>query len=438
MSVSTQVSRSGQGDAKITRRVLVGTVIGTTIEWYDFFVYATTAALVFGELFFEPLGRENAVLNQVVAFATIGISFLFRPLGAVIAGHLGDRLGRKQTLVLTLLLMGGATTAMGLLPTYAQIGFWAPLILMVLRILQGLSAGGEWGGAALMSVEHAPRGRRGISGAYPQIGAPIGMFTASLAVSVMTVAVGMENFVAWGWRIPFLLSAVLILAGYIIRRATEESPVFEELRARRRELSAPLRVLVKKHPWEVVRGALVFAGNNAAGWVLIAYIPSYGVNTLGLAQGEVFAVTGLAAAGWVATTLWGGSVSDRLGRGKTFQIGYVALIVWMIPMFLLIEHEAIWSLGVAVVALTFGLGFSYGPLSALYAEMFPAEVRYSGTSISYALGTIVGGAFAPMIAEILLASTGWSPSIGLYLMALAFISLLAVRGVQDRRDAPLT
>ena len=228
-------------------------MIGTTIEWYDFFVYATTAALVFGELFFEPLGRENAVLNQVVAFATIGISFLFRPLGAVIAGHLGDRLGRKQTLVLTLLLMGGATTAMGLLPTYAQIGFWAPLILMVLRILQGLSAGGEWGGAALMSVEHAPRGRRGISGAYPQIGAPIGMFTASLAVSVMTVAVGMENFVAWGWRIPFLLSAVLILAGYIIRRATEESPVFEELRARRRELSAPLRVLVKKHPWEVVQ-----------------------------------------------------------------------------------------------------------------------------------------------------------------------------------------
>lgn len=419
------------------RRVLVGTLVGTSIEWYDFFIYATTAAMVFGQLYFQPLSDDSPAMAQIIAFASIGISFLFRPLGAIIAGHLGDRLGRKKMLVVTLLLMGGATATMGILPTYAQIGVWAPVFLMVLRILQGLSAGGEWGGAALMAVEHAPKGKRGLFGAFPQVGVPVGMLMASLVLTGLTLLIGPGAFVAWGWRIPFLLSVVLIIFGFFIRRSVDESPAFAELLTRRRQSSAPLGILFKGHFKDVAKCALIFMGNNAAGWLLIAYISSYATKTLGMAQTPVLAVISLAAVAWLATTLWSGVVSDKIGRVKTFQIGYAAVILWMIPMFLLIDTANIWFLGLATIVLTFGLGFAYGPMCAMYAEMFPIEVRYSGVSIGYAIGTILGGAFAPMVAQLLINATGWSPSIGLYIIALSAISLVTVSTVKDGRNKDL-
>nr|WP_309072409.1 MFS transporter [Arthrobacter sp.] len=419
------------------RRVLAGTLVGTSIEWYDFFIYASAAALIFGQLYFQPLGAENPALTQLISLASIGISFLFRPLGAIVAGHLGDRIGRKRMLVFTLVMMGGATALMGLLPTYAQIGVWAPVLLILLRILQGFSAGGEWGGAALMAVEHAPVNRRGLFGAYPQIGVPVGMLMASGMLTLLTLMLTPEQFAAWGWRIPFLVSVLLIVVGYFIRRAVDESPVFKELLERRRESSAPLVQLFKTNSKQVIQCALIFMGNNAAGYLLIAFVASYATRELGMERSPVLLMTTIAAAAWLVTTIWSGSLSDRIGRVRTFQIGYAALIVWMVPLFLLIDTANIWLLGLGVVVMTVGLGFAYGPMSAMYAEMFPVQVRYSGVSIGYALGAILGGAFAPMVAQALMDTTGWSPSVGIYIIVLSLISIIAVTTVKEPRGTNL-
>jgi MFS family permease len=415
------------------RKVLAGTLAGTTIEWYDFFIYAQAAGLVLAPLFLSPLSEDSPGLATVLSLATIGISFLFRPLGAIVAGRFGDRLGRKRMLVFTLLLMGASTALIGLLPTYGQIGMAAPALLILLRVLQGFSAGGEWGGAALMSVEHAPVNRRGLFGAYPQIGVPIGMILATGVLYLISTVTTPEQFASWGWRIPFLLSVVLIVIGYLIRRAVDESPVFQEMRLRKKESSAPLRDLFRKNTREVVLTALIFVANNAAGYLLIAFFIAYATTALGMARPSVLLATTLASFGWLVFTLYGGTLSDRIGRVRTFQIGYALVFVWMIPLFLLIDTANIWLYGAALLVLTVGLGLSYGPMSAMYAEMFPVAVRYSGISISYALGAILGGAFAPMIAELLIQSTGWSGSIGIYIMALCVVSFVAVTVAGETR-----
>ena len=419
------------------RKVLASTLAGTTIEWYDFFIYAQAASLVLAPLFLEPLTADQPGLATIVSLATIGISFLFRPLGAIVAGRFGDRLGRKKMLVFTLLLMGAATALIGLLPTYETIGVAAPVALVLLRVLQGFSAGGEWGGAALMAVEHAPRGRRGLFGAYPQIGVPVGLVLATGVLWLMTTLTTPEQFQAWGWRVPFLASVVLIAVGYLIRRAVEESPVFKEMLQRKRESSAPLRDLFARNAKQVVLTALVFVANNAAGYLVIAYFIGYATTALGMDRAPVLAAIVVASLGWLAFTLYGGALSDRIGRKRTFQIGFVALFVWMVPMFLLIETADIWLFGIAVFLLTVGLGLSYGPMSAMYAEMFPVSVRYSGVSIGYALGAILGGAFAPMISEVLVQSTGSSLSVAAYMMGTAVVSFLAVSAIRETRGNDL-
>ncbi len=416
------------------RKVVAATMVGTTIEWYDFFIYAQAAGLIFAQLYFSPLGSTGA---QLASWASLGISFLFRPLGAVVAGHLGDRVGRKAMLVLTLLMMGGATALIGMLPTYAAIGIWAPILLVLLRILQGFSAGGEWGGAALMSVEHAPLSRRGLFGAYPQIGVPVGLILASLVIFILRASLGTEAFLAWGWRVPFLLSVVLIVVGYAIRRAVAESPVFVEMAQRKNESSAPLGVLFRSHKRSVILTAVIFIGNNAAGYMVIAFFSSYATKTLKMDTAQVLLAILLASLGWLIFTLYGGALSDRIGRVRTFQIGYAWIFVWMIPMFLLIDTRNIWIFGLAIFVLTIGLGLSYGPMSAMYAEMFPANVRYSGVSIGYALGAILGGAFAPLIADALMTHFKWSPAVGIYIMALCVISFIGASMVKETKGAPL-
>lgn len=418
------------------RKVLAGTLVGTTIEWYDFFIYAQAAGLVLATLYFAPLG-EGGTLAQIVSWASIGISFLFRPLGAIVAGHLGDRLGRKQMLVFTLVMMGSATALIGVLPTYAQIGVAAPILLMLLRILQGFSAGGEWGGAALLAVEHAPVNKRGFFGAYPQIGVPIGMILATFVTYLLTQSMSSEAFLAWGWRVPFLLSVVLIGVGYFIRRSVEESPVFKEMQQRKKESSAPLGQLFKHNSREVILTALIFIANNAAGYLVIAFFASYGGKSLGMDRPSVLLATTVGSFGWLIFTMFGGILSDRIGRVRTFQIGYAWVFLWAIPMFLLIDTANVVLFAVSIFVLTIGLGLSYGPQSALYAEMFPARVRYSGVSIGYALGAILGGAFAPMIAQLLLDKTGWSGSIGIYIMVLCVISFTAVTMVKETRGTDL-
>ena len=419
------------------RKVLAGTLVGTSIEWYDFFIYAQAAGLVLAPLFLAPVAEASPGLAQVLAFATIGISFLFRPLGAIVAGYLGDRLGRKKMLVFTLILMGLSTALIGLLPTYAAIGIAAPILLILLRILQGFSAGGEWGGAALMAVEHAPTARRGFFGAFPQIGVPVGMILATSTLFVITSLLTPDQFLAWGWRIPFLLSIVLIGVGYVIRRAVEESPIFQDLQRRKKESAAPLRQLFRHNTKTVILTAVIFIGNNAAGYLLIAFFATYAVTVLGMDRPTVLLATTLASFGWLVFTLWGGRVSDRLGRVRTFQIGYAFLALWAVPMWFLIDTGNIVWYFVALFVMTFGLGLSYGPQASLYAEMFPANVRYSGVSIGYALGAILGGAFAPMIAEALMSSTGQSWTIGIYIAVAALISLAGVSMVKETKGVDL-
>ena len=438
MTESTQDRSSAvrRGRTPEERRVLVSTLAGTTVEWYDFFIYAQAASLVLAPLFFSPLGEESPQIAALVSMATIGISFLFRPLGAIVAGRFGDRIGRKRMLVLTLLIMGAATALIGLLPTYEQIGAAAPIALILLRIAQGFSAGGEWGGAALMAVEHAPRTKRGMFGSYPQIAVPLGLLLATGVLWITQATMSGEQFLSWGWRVPFLLSVALIVIGYMIRRKVEESPVFEQLRRRKAQSAAPLRDLLRDHRRPVLLATLIFVANNAVGYLQIAFFLSYGKH-LGLPDSMVLLAIMLSAAAYGGFTLYAGTLSDRIGRVRTFQIGYALMFVWMIPMFFLMETAQPLLFALAVLVLTPGIGLSYGPMSALYAEMFPARVRYSGVSIGYALGAILGGAFAPTIAQALLQSTGTGVSIGVYMMVLCAISFAAVSLVREPKGIDL-
>ncbi|MEV8266769.1 MFS transporter [Microbacterium sp. NPDC076911] len=420
------------------RRVVFATVVGTTVEWYDFFIYAAAAGLVFSQIFFEPLGAQAALL---LSFATVGLSFLFRPLGAFLAGHFGDKYGRRVVLVFTLVLMGGATTLVGLLPTYAQIGVAAPILLVTLRILQGISAGGEWGGAVLMAVEHAPKKKRGMFGASPQIGVPIGLLLASGIMALMAVIAPGDAFIEWGWRVPFLLSFILIIVGYWVRRHVEESPVFTELAERKEKTRMPIVQLFKKHTLLVIIAALVFAGNNAVGYMTTGgYIQNYATNPdgpVGLERGPVLWAVAASAVTWLVSTFFAGWISDKLGRRNTYIIGWILQLGGVFLLFPLVNSDSIMSLFFGLAILTVGLGFTYGPQAALYSELFPASIRFSGVSISYALGAILGGAFAPTIATALVQATGSTDSVTWYLAGMTCIGLAATLLLRDRSGVPL-
>ncbi|MCT1367003.1 MFS transporter [Kocuria sp. HSID16901] len=424
--------------AKEQRRVIAGTIVGTSIEWYDFFLYASAAGLVFGKLFFGPMGPQAAL---VVSFLSVGLSFLFRPFGAFLAGHLGDRWGRKRVLMITLIGMGAATTLIGVLPTHSSIGVLAPILLILLRILQGISAGGEWGGAALMAVEHAPVDRRGIYGSAPQVGVPLGLLMSSGILALMTTIAPGEAFMAWGWRIPFLLSVVLIGVGYWIRHGVEESPVFQQIAQVKDERKAPIGLLFRKHGVLVIFAALIFAGNNAAGYMTTGgFIQSYATNPegpLGFDRGPVLlAVTGSAVT-WLIFTIVGGWFSDKVGRRTSYLVGWVVLFLGILTLFPLVNSGSLGMLFLGLVILTIGLGLTYGQQSATYTELFPASVRFSGVSISYAIGAILGGAFAPMIAQSLLNATGSTASIGVYLCGIVVLGFLSNLLLRDRTGIPL-
>ncbi|MFI5673551.1 MFS transporter [Streptomyces cellulosae] len=416
------------------RTVALAAMAGTTIEWYDFFIYALCTGLVFNSQFFDGLGEDSLVIS----FATIGISFFFRPVGAALAGHLGDRLGRRAMLIATLLLMGVSTTLIGLVPSSSAIGAGAPVLLVLLRILQGLSAGGEWGGAALISVEHAPTGRRGRFGAYPQLGAPLGLLLANGALAAVTGLTTDEQFLSWGWRIPFLLSVVLIAAGFVIRRKVEESPVYEELKQSGNRSRTPIAVLLRHHWPLVVAGALLFAANNAVGYMTTGgYVQSYAVNHLAMDPTQILIGVMAAAVGWLASTMAGGILSDRIGRLRVYRIGFLIQLAWIFPFFALLDTANIALVVVALLLYSVGLGLTYGPQAALFTELFPAAVRYSGAALSYATGAVLGGAFAPMIAEALESSTHTVYSVAVYLTAVTVVGLAVTFVLRDRRDVPL-
>jgi metabolite-proton symporter len=405
------------------RRAAWASLIGTTIEWYDFLLYAAAAGLVFGQLFFPALESSSALL---ASFATIGVSFFARPLGGIVAGHLGDRLGRKAMLVTTLVVMGASTTAIGLLPGYGAIGVAAPILLVVLRFLQGISAGGEWGGAAMLAVEYAPSGRRGLYGSFPQLGAAFGLVLANVALLAAAALTTTEQFVAWGWRIPFLFSIVLIGIGFAVRAGVGESPVFEEVRRRNVRRRAPLAVLMRDHRRALVIATGLFVGVNLCGYIMIAFIGSYGTKALGASQPTMLLVGVVGALSWALWTVIGARWSDRLGRRRTYLVGTTAMALWTFPMFLLLDSRALPWMLVAVFGLAVGLGLTYGPQAAAYAELFPPEIRYSGSSLAYAVGAVIGGGFAPMIAAWLLERTGTSLSVSAYMLLGCLLTLAAV------------
>jgi MFS family permease len=420
------------------RRVVLATIVGTSVEWYDYFVYAAAAGLVFGELFFKPAGPGFAT---ILSFLTVGLSFLFRPLGAFLAGHLGDRYGRRIVLMLTLVLMGAATALIGLLPTYGTIGVAAPVLLVLLRVVQGISAGGEWGGAVLLAVEHAPPTKRGLYGAGPQIGVPIGLLLASGTMALMAVVAPGEAFLTWGWRVPFLLSILLIVVGYYVRRRVEESPVFLELAQRKEAARTPILQLFRRHALLVIIAAFVFAGNSAVGYMTTGgYIQSYATNPagpVGLERGPVLWAVAASALTWLLAVWAAGWTSDRIGRRTTYVIGWILQLVGVLALFPLVDVGTVVTLFLGLAVLTIGLGFTYGPQSAFYAELFPARVRLSGVSISYAIGAILGGAFAPTIAAALVQATGTTAAVTAYLAGMTLLGLIATLLLRDRSGIPL-
>ncbi|APT93818.1 MFS transporter [Corynebacterium phocae] len=421
------------------RRVVAATTIGTAIEWYDYFLYAAVAGLVFNKLMFGPL---EGGLASIVAFLTVGLSFLLRPLGAVLAGHFADKLGRRVVLMVTLFAMGGATTLIGLLPTFDSAGILAPILLITLRIIQGISAGGEWGSAVLMSVEHASADKRGLFGAGPQVGVPAGLLMSSGVLAIMNLLAPGEAFLEWGWRIPFLLSFLLVLVGYFIRIGVDESPVFEELAERgHQEAPRPLRVLLTRYLPLVFTAALIFAGNSTVGYMTTGgYIQSYASNPDGpvaLDRGVVLTAVTVSAVTWMLFTLFAGFISDYIGRRATYLVGFVLQIIGAAALFPLVNTGNIGAVYAALIFLTLGIGLTYGAQSAMYAELFPAPIRATGVSITYALGSVLGGAFAPMIAATLFEATGTTFAITGYLVTASFIGLICTFLLRERKGIPL-
>ena len=436
----TQSAVAPTSTPKERRKVVAASIIGTTIEWYDFFIYAFAANLILAKLFFEPAGPG---MMQILSLVTIGLSFLFRPLGAFLAGHFGDKLGRQPMLVITLLLMGIATVGIGLLPTYQSIGIAAPILLVLLRILQGLSAGGEWGGAVLMSVEHAPKGKRGLFGIFPQLGVPFGMLLASAMLALMRVIAPGDAFEEWGWRVPFLFSVVLIIVGFIIRRTVDESPVFSEIAEAKQQESAPIVQIFKRHLPLVILSALLFAGNNAVGYMLTGgYVQGLASRPevdggLGYDPVQVQLAVLTAAIVWAIFTYLSGPLSDRYGRKPIMAIGWIVQAIGVIPLFQFVFNGGVGGVLLGTCLLAVGLGLTYGPAAVWFAESFPASVRYSGISISYALGGVIGGAFAPTIAQILLQTFGSTWAIVVYLLIMTSLGMLATILLRDRSNIPL-
>ena len=420
-----------------TRKIALATIVGTTIEWYDYFIYAAVAGLVFNQLFFKPAGPAFATL---LVFASVGISFIFRPFGAVIAGYFGDKLGRKTVLAATLIMMGGTTTMIGLLPTYDHIGIAAPIILILLRIMQGISAGGEWGGAVLLAVEHAPTKKRGLFSSFPQLGVPLGLLLASLVLVVMTgyVSPG-EEFMAWGWRVPFLLSIILFALGYWIRRSVEESPIFEELK-HKGTTQKPIRELFGQYKTVVFTSALLIAGTTALGYMTAGgFIQSFTTNPngLNLDRPTIMGLVSISALIWTFFTWFSAVLSDRYGRKPIYILGSLVQILTALFLFPLISTGSYAYIMLGLTLLSMGIGMTYGVQAVFYSELFPASIRFSGISITYAIGSIIGGAFAPLIAAALITKSNGIYSVTAYLTIMSVIAFLAICVFKDRTGISL-
>jgi metabolite-proton symporter len=384
------------------RRVALASMIGTSIEWYDFFIFGTASALVFGRLFF-PTFSELA--GTLAAFASFAVGFVARPVGGLVFGHFGDRFGRKTALIVTLTMMGLATFAMGLMPTYDTIGVWAPILMVVLRFMQGLAVGGEWGGAVLMATEHAGGQRRGFFGSFAQVGSAVGgLMSTGMFLLMQQLPEG--DFIAWGWRVPFLLSIALVFVGLFIRLRIMESPVFEQVKASQRVVKVPVLELLRTDTRNVLLAAGLYCSHGVLFYAMTVYTLNYTTINYGLTQNTYLIGVTAAGAGQLFTIPLLGALSDRLGRRPVMIFGTLFIVAFALPLNFMITSQIPVLMWLAVVvSICVGHNSVYAPTAALYSEMFPAHVRYSGASLGYQLGGAIAG-FVPLVAASLVGAAG--------------------------------
>lgn len=417
--------------AQTRRRALIASLTGSSIEWFDYFLYGTAAALVFNKLFFPNF---DPVVGLLLAYLSFSLTFFIRPIGGVLFAHIGDRIGRKKTLVITLSLMGGATVLIGCLPTYEHIGVWAPILLILLRVIQGLGIGGEWGGALLLAYEYAPANRKGLFGSVPQVGVTLGMLLATLAVSLMAM-LPEEEFLAWGWRVPFVLSAGLVFLGLWIRHGLDETPAFKEAKASGNVSKMPVVETLRYHWREVLIAAGLKVVETAPFYIFSTFVVSYAVNNLGYQK--VSALNAVMIGALVASLMIPlmGWLSDRIGRKRVYIGGILGIALFIVPYFMLLDTRSQWGITLATVI---GFGVLWAPVTAvlgtLSSEIFSTRVRYTGITLGYQLGAALAGGTAPLIATWLLSeyNGSWQP-VAIYLLVTVAISLIAILSIGKRR-----
>ena len=427
-----------ESQTKNIRKVALTSLAGTSIEWYDFFLYGTAAAIIFPKAFFPS--DMPAMVALIASFSTFAVGFLARPLGGIIFGHFGDRVGRKQTLVLALLIMGTSTTLIGLLPTYATIGYIAPLILVLLRFVQGLAIGGQWGGAMLLVTESAPADKRGWYGAYAQAGAPIGVILANLAFLGVSGGMSEDAFLDWGWRLPFLASIVLIGVSLYVQLNLEDTEAFKKLANNQSEESiedtpirrSPIVEVIVNYPKRIFLAAGAFLSIQVTFYILIAFIMAYGVNSpsVMLSRDTMLTAVLVAAMIMVPAQFWAAGLSDRVGRKRVYLWGAALSGIWAFALFPLVDTGNIYIVtGAIAVGLIF-TGMQYGPQAAFFTELFSTEVRYSGASLGYQIGAILGGALAPTIA-VMLWNTYGVAYVSVYMAIAALATLFCVSRLSE-------
>jgi MFS family permease len=404
------------------RRAVTASTVGTTIEWYDFFLYGTAAALVFPKLFFPD---SSAYVGVLAAFGTQFVGFAARPIGAAIFGHYGDRFGRKSALITTLMLMGVGTFLIGVLPTHATIGFMAPVLLTLLRLIQGIGVGGEWGGSVLLSMEWGSAKRRGFMASWPQLGVPLGLLASTGMVKLMSNVSG-DSFETWGWRVPFLLSAVLVGVGLYVRLRVMDSPDFTVVKKEKAVVKAPVLQVIRTQPREILTSAFVRMSEQAPFYLFITFVLAYGTKKVGFTKDELLTDTMIAAALGLISVPFFGFLSDLIGRRLMYGIGIASTAIFAFPYFGLLNTKVA---GMALLAIVVSLlvhDMQYGPQAALIAENFGTNVRYSGAGLGYQLASVIAGGPAPLIATWILKNTGSSIGISWYIVGCCVVSMIAL------------